>query len=85
MSKPTHSAYVVINPREGSDRKATWHEVGAMWPHKSGAGFDLVIPEGISLSGRIVITERKYEPKQLPGPISGEEFLQHVNERAAKG
>ena len=46
MSKPTHTAYVVINPREGSERKASWHEVGAVWPHKSGTGFDLVIPEG---------------------------------------
>jgi hypothetical protein len=59
MSRPTHTAYVVISPKEGSDRKATWHEVGALWPHKSGKGFDLVIPEGICLSGRIVVRERK--------------------------
>ena len=87
MSKPTHTAYVVINPREGGDRKATWHEVGAVWPHKSGAGFDLVIPEGISLSGRIVITERKQqarEPEQLREPLTGEEFLDHMARRAAK-
>lgn len=70
MSRPTHSAYVVTPPREGSERKATWTEVGAAWPHKSGKGFDLVIPEGISLSGRIVITERQYEPKQLDAPIT---------------
>jgi hypothetical protein len=78
MSRPTHTAYVVIRPREGSDRKAAWHEVGAVWPHKSGKGFDLVIPEGISLSGRVVITERNYEPKQLDGPITGEEFLEQM-------
>jgi hypothetical protein len=87
MNKPTHTAYVVIKPREGSDRKATWHEVGAVWPHKSGNGFDLVIPEGVSLSGRIVITERRQqarEPEQLSGPISGEEFLEILDERAAK-
>ena len=35
-SKPTHTAYVVIDPKEGSDRKAQWIEVGAVWPHKNG-------------------------------------------------
>jgi hypothetical protein len=59
MNKPTHRAHVVVEPKEGSDRKATWIEVGAVWPHKSGKGFDLVIPPGISVSGRIVCTEPK--------------------------
>jgi hypothetical protein len=58
-NKPTHSAYVVINPPEGSDKKAQWHEVGAVWPHKNGEGFDVVIPDGLSVSGRIVCTKRK--------------------------
>jgi len=58
--KPTHIAYVVNKgSKEGS--KGNWHEVGAVWPHKNGEGFDLVIPDGISLSGRVVI--RKNEPK----------------------
>jgi type IV secretory pathway TraG/TraD family ATPase VirD4 len=30
-----------------------------VFPHKSGKGFDLVIPDGISVSGRIVCTEPK--------------------------
>jgi hypothetical protein len=59
MSKPTHIAYIVTDPKEGSDKKAVWREVGAIWPHKNGNGFDLVIPEGLSISGRIVCTERK--------------------------
>jgi hypothetical protein len=84
MSRPTHSAHVVTPPREGSERKATWTEVGTVWPHKSGKGFDLVIPEGISLSGRIVITERRYEERQLPEPITGGEFLERLNDQAAK-
>lgn len=87
MSKPTHTAYVVIAPREGSERKASWKEVGAVWPHKSGSGFDLVIPEGISLSGRIVIIERKdqaREPEQLREPITGEQFLEQMASRTAQ-
>ena len=68
MNKPTHTEYVVINPEQGSDRKAQWHEIGAIWPHKNGSGFDLVIPAGISVAGRIVCTERKEKP--APGDQS---------------
>jgi hypothetical protein len=64
-NRPTHTAYVVSDPKEGSDRKPIWHEVGAIWPHKNGKGFDLVIPAGISVGGRIVCTERK-EPQEQP-------------------
>ncbi len=58
-NKPTHVAYIVTNPKEGSDKKAVWREVGAVWPHKNGGGFDVVIPEGISVSGRVVCTVPK--------------------------
>lgn len=63
MSKPTHKAYVVTQAKEGSDGKAIWHEVGAVWPHKNGNGFDVVITEGLSVTGRIVCTERKDKEK----------------------
>ena len=63
-SKPSHIAYVVIPPREGSEKKAIWRRVGSAFPHKSGNGFDLVIPEGISVSGRIVCTEPKEQTEQ---------------------
>jgi hypothetical protein len=59
MSKPTHIAYVVTDPKEGSEKKSVWREVGAIWPHKNGSGFDLVIVDQVSVSGRIVCTERK--------------------------
>ena len=59
MNKPTHRAHVVVEPREGSNKKPFWQKVGAVWPHKNGKGFDVVIPAGISVSGRIVCTEPK--------------------------
>jgi hypothetical protein len=62
-TKPTHIAYIVTEPKEGSNRKATWHEVGTVWQHGKGEGFDVVIPTGISLSGRIVCTKRKEQPR----------------------
>jgi hypothetical protein len=39
-------------------RKSTYRLTG---PHKNGIGFDLVIPAGISISGRVVCVERKDE------------------------
>jgi hypothetical protein len=58
-SKPSHRAYVVSQPKAGGDQKGFWQEVGVVWPHKSGKGFDIVIHDGISASGRIVCTEPK--------------------------
>jgi hypothetical protein len=57
--RPTHIAYIVSEPKEGSDRKAIWHEFGSVWPHRNSSGFDIVIPSGISVSGRLVCTERR--------------------------
>jgi hypothetical protein len=64
MSKPSHIAYVVSEPKEGSDRKPIWREIGAVWPHKNGPGFDVVVGENISVTGRIVCTERKEKAEQ---------------------
>jgi hypothetical protein len=57
-SKPSHRAYVVSEPK-AEGKKSFWHEVGVVWPHKKGNGFDVMIHDGISVSGRIVCTEPK--------------------------
>ncbi len=57
-NKPTHRAYVVSKPKE-SGGNGFWREVGAVWPHKNGNGFDVVIHEGISVYGKIVCREPK--------------------------
>jgi hypothetical protein len=57
MSKPSHIAYV-ITPVKDSEKKI-WRAVGAVWPHGKGNGFDLVIQDQLSVSGRIVCTEPK--------------------------
>lgn len=58
-TQPTYTAYIVTEPKAGSDRKAQWHQVGAVWSHKNGDGFDIVIPMGLSVSGRIVCIKSK--------------------------
>jgi hypothetical protein len=61
-NKPTHTAYVVIDPPEDSDRKAQWFEIGTVWSHGDGSGFDVVIPAGVTVTGRIVCRKRKEQP-----------------------
>ena len=51
-NKPTHNVYVVSDAKAG--KQARWTQVGAVWPHGKGEGFDLVIPEGVAVYGRIV-------------------------------
>lgn len=64
--KPAYIAYKVIDL--GKDKASVWYKVGAIWPHKNGSGFDVVIPEGVSVSGRIVCIQPKAdEEEQVPG------------------
>ena len=63
MSKPSHIAYIVEQDEEDPKAPGFWREVGAVWPHKSG-GFDVVIPKGISVTGRITCRERKDKPAE---------------------
>ena len=56
---PTHNAYVVLDPPKGSEKKAQWFEIGTVWSHKDGGGFDVMLPPGVTVSGRIVIRKRK--------------------------
>ena len=44
---PTHSAYIVVR-QDGSDKKAQWFEIGTVWSHNDGDGFDVVIPAGVA-------------------------------------
>jgi hypothetical protein len=72
MTKPSHIAYVVNEPkpaahvRDGVEQKAFWRPVGAVWPHKQGGGFDLVIYDQIAVSGRIVCTVPKDDKAEAP-------------------
>ena len=58
-SKPTHTAFVVVDAKEGSEKKAQWFEIAAVWSHSDGNGFDVVIPPGVTVTGRIVCRKRK--------------------------
>lgn len=38
---------------EERDDKKYWHRVGVMFRNKSGDGFNIMIPPGVSISGRV--------------------------------
>jgi hypothetical protein len=59
MSKPSHIAYVVKDLTKDGKKQSYWRAVGAVWPHKNGEGFDVVIADQISVSGRITCTVPK--------------------------
>jgi hypothetical protein len=54
--RPSHTAYVV----EGEGDKATWTEIGALWGHEDGQGFNLTL-KALPLTGRLVIRKRRAE------------------------
>jgi hypothetical protein len=64
---PQFIAYMVTEPADGgADTRAIWRPVGSVWKHRNGNGFDLVIYPQLSVSGRIVIAERKERTGDAP-------------------
>ena len=55
MSKPTHDLCIV----SGEGKTAIWTRVAALWPTTNGDGFSGEIPQGVMVSGRVVIQKRK--------------------------
>lgn len=58
-NKPTHTAYIVSEAKEDSNKKAQWFEIGTVWAHSDGDGFDVVLPPGVTVSGKLVLRRRK--------------------------
>jgi hypothetical protein len=56
---PTLTAFVVTDVPEGSDKKAQWFEIAKVWEHKDKSGFDVVLPPGVTVSGRLILRRNK--------------------------
>ena len=67
-NKPTHRAFIVRNfeDEKGKD-KARWTNIGRVFAHKDGKGFDVIL-EAIPLDGRVVL--RLDEPKPATAPAA---------------
>ena len=67
-TRPTHRAYIVEDARNEDDQ-AHWTEIGVVFQHSKGGGFDLLIKGQLSVAGRIVcrpITEAADRPQGQP-------------------
>ena len=62
-NKPTHTAYVVNEAPEGSDKKAQWFNIGTVWAHSDGDGYNIDLPPCVTVSGRIVLRRNKEKAK----------------------
>lgn len=58
--KPTHRAYVVKKFGKAGEEKSRWLQIGSVWTHKDGKGFEVTL-DALPADGRIVI--RLDEPK----------------------
>lgn len=61
----------LLIPEERTDKstgeaKTFWHRVGSVFPQKNGNGFNVVIPEGMSVSGRLVMLPRGEKDEIAP-------------------
>jgi hypothetical protein len=57
-SKTSHRAFVITETKRATDQKSFFHDAGVVWPPKSGEAQHRD-PRGISISCRIVCTERQ--------------------------
>jgi len=62
-NQPNASAYVVREFEREGGRDSHWLKVGAAWLHKDDAGFNIVIQEGLSVSGKLVVRLNKEKDK----------------------
>lgn len=66
-NRPSHVVFIV----EGDGEKSTWTEIGALWPHKTGNGFNLTL-KAVPLTGRLVARGKREQPDEQPGQEAGE-------------
>ncbi|WP_407193236.1 hypothetical protein [Bradyrhizobium sp. STM 3566] len=55
MTKSTTNGFIV----DGDGDDASWTEIGAAWKHKDSDGMNIVIPPGITVSGKLVVRAAK--------------------------
>lgn len=63
MSAPTHFAYSVREYRVGKEMKSYWTEIGPLFAHKDGKGFNLDL-NLLPRDGKVVIRVADERPKR---------------------
>ena len=52
---PAFNAFVTNSYEKDGEEQTTWTQVGVAFEHKNGSGLNLIINNGISVSGNIVL------------------------------
>ena len=58
-----HTALIVTDVPEGSNKKPQWFEIAKVWDHKDKGGFDVVLPPSVTVSGKLTIRRNKEKAK----------------------
>jgi hypothetical protein len=61
--RPTFTAFSVRDYQKDGQKESDWTRIGVAWPHKDGAGFDIIL-EALPVSGRVAIRKNKPKPEQ---------------------
>lgn len=61
--RPTHDVSIMSTYKSGGEEKTRFTKVGSGWLNDKGSIF-VVIEEGISVSGKLIIKEANYESKE---------------------
>lgn len=59
--------------KDTGEEKTSFTRVGTGFPHKDGKGMNLVIPDGVAISGRVMVRERK-AGEEKPDASAAEHF-----------
>lgn len=59
MSNPTYEAVILNSFEHNGETKWNRFKIGNLKPSSDGKSFNLYIPEGLSISGRLVIQEKQ--------------------------
>lgn len=71
QNKPSHRVYAVVK-RDGD--ASIWNEIGAVWPHKDGKGFNLKLSYLPLNGGELVIREPKPKSDAASNAAAPAEF-----------
>ena len=52
-NRPSHRVIIDGRSNKKEGQKPFWITIGSVWPNKSGNGFNINIPEGISVTGTL--------------------------------
>ena len=58
MASPVYTAFTTREYGEGDGKKTYWTQIGSVFAHKSGKGYDILL-DALPVNGKIVLLEPK--------------------------